>query len=78
MYGALDPAFDRSDHAELSSAGLCGLLRDTKLLQRSAADLASRRAEPNYHPPTDTFVDMEYAADIARVIASAAWRIANA
>lgn len=32
---------------------------------------------PNYHQMSDTFVDPEYAADIARVDSAAAWATAN-
>jgi hypothetical protein len=32
---------------------------------------------PNYHQTSDTFVDPEYAAEIARAVAAAAWATAN-
>jgi hypothetical protein len=33
---------------------------------------------PNYHKETDTFIDFDYAADITRAVAAAAWLTANA
>jgi leucyl aminopeptidase len=34
-------------------------------------------SNPNYHQVSDTDVDTEYTADIARAVAAAAWATAN-
>jgi hypothetical protein len=69
--GAVDPAEGRSDHAPFQARGYgaCVTTEDFFIGPGSAP----AEANPNYHRKTDTFVDLAYAADIARGIVAAAW-----
>ncbi len=72
-----DPAERRSDHASFQERGYaaCAVSEDFFV----GPDLSAPAPEqnPNYHRRGDTFVDFEYAADIARAVGAAAWVTAN-
>jgi hypothetical protein len=69
--GATDPAEGRSDHTPFQSRGwgACVATEDFFVGPGSAPS----EPNPNYHRNTDTFVDLGYAADIARSMVAAAW-----
>ncbi|BAY09920.1 M20/M25/M40 family metallo-hydrolase [Calothrix sp. NIES-2098] len=72
-----DPAEGRSDHASFHERGYAACVVSEDFFAGPLLDSPAAEANPNYHMKTDTFVDPEYAADIARAIAAAAWVTAN-
>ncbi|MDV2998035.1 MAG: hypothetical protein N4J56_007740 [Chroococcidiopsis sp. SAG 2025] len=78
IYTQPDPAEGRSDHASFHQRGYAACVTSEDFFV--GPDPASPNAEPNpnYHREGDTFVDFDYAADIARVVGAAAWVTANA
>ena len=70
--GAVDPAEGRSDHAPFQERGYAACVA-TEDFFIGPGPSAPAEANPNYHRKTDTFVDLAYAADIARGITAAAW-----
>ncbi len=73
-----DPADRRSDHGSFHRRGYsaCAISEDYFAGPRS--DSPDPEPNPNYHTSKDTFIEPTYAADIARVVAAAAWISANA
>ncbi|MFN6474439.1 MAG: M20/M25/M40 family metallo-hydrolase [Nostoc sp. SerVER01] len=72
-----DPAEGRSDHASFHERGYAACVVSEDFFAGPLIDSPAAEANPNYHMRTDTFVDTEYATDIARAIAAAAWVTAN-
>jgi hypothetical protein len=72
-----DPAEGRSDHASFHERGYAACLASEDFFAGPHLDSPPAEANPNYHMKTDTFVDAEYATDIARAVAAAAWVTAN-
>ncbi|MFB2772748.1 M28 family peptidase [Pelatocladus sp. BLCC-F211] len=72
-----DPAEGRSDHASFHERGYAACVVSEDFFAGPLLDSPAAEANPNYHMKTDTFVDPEYATDIARAIAAAAWVTAN-
>ena len=70
--GAVDPAEGRSDHAPFQARGYAACVA-TEDFFVGPGPSAPAEANPNYHRKTDTFVDLAYAADIARSMVAAAW-----
>jgi hypothetical protein len=70
--GAPDPAEGRSDHAPFQARGYAACVATEDFFVGPGTSAPSE-ANPNYHRKTDTFVDLVYAADIARSIVAAAW-----
>ena len=70
--GAVDPAEGRSDHAPFQERGYAACVA-TEDFFAGPGPSAPAEANPNYHRKTDTFVDLAYAADIARGMVAAAW-----
>jgi hypothetical protein len=70
--GAVDPAEGRSDHAPFQARGYAACVA-TEDFFAGPGPSAPAEANPNYHRKTDTFVDLAYAADIARSMVAAAW-----
>lgn len=68
-----DPAEGRSDHSPFQERGYAACAATEDFFSGPRADSPASEANPDYHKKTDTFVDPEYAADIARVVAAAAW-----
>jgi leucyl aminopeptidase len=71
-----DPAERRSDHFSFQVVGYSACLASEDLFPGVNIPGTSD-SNPNYHRVTDTDVDTEYAADIARAAAAAAWATAN-
>ncbi len=71
-----DPAERRSDHYSFQVVGYPACLASEDLFPGVNIPGTSD-SNPNYHQVTDTDVDAEYAADIARAVAAAAWATAN-
>jgi leucyl aminopeptidase len=73
-----DPAYRRSDHHSFHLVGraACALTEDFFPPPLPGEPVESE-GNPYYHTAVDTFVDPEYAADIARAVAAAAWASAN-
>jgi bacterial leucyl aminopeptidase len=71
-----DPAERRSDHYSFQVVGYPACLASEDLFPGVNIPGTSD-SNPNYHRVTDTEVDTEYAADIARAVAAAAWTTAN-
>ena len=72
-----DPAEGRSDHASFQLVGYPACCTSEDFFAGPGVDAGSE-PNPNYHMSSDTFVDAEYAADIARAVGAAAWLTANA
>jgi hypothetical protein len=64
-----DPAAGRSDHASFHERGYAACVISEAFF--------TGEDNPNYHRDKDTFVDFDFAADITRVVAAAAWLTAN-
>jgi leucyl aminopeptidase len=73
-----DPAAGRSDHASFHERGYAACAVSEDFFPGPQSTSPDPQPNPNYHKRTDTVVDYGYAADIARVIAAAAWLTANA
>jgi leucyl aminopeptidase len=71
-----DPAERRSDHYSFQVVGYPACLASEDLFPGVNIPGTSD-SNPNYHRVTDTDVDTEYAADITRAVAAAAWATAN-
>ena len=76
--GEHDPAAGRSDHAAFQQRGYaaCVICEDFFVGPLPNSPLA--QPNPNYHKNTDSRIDYEYAADIARAVTAAALIAANA
>jgi bacterial leucyl aminopeptidase len=72
-----DPAEERSDHASFQLVGYPACVISEDFFAGPGPSSPHSEANPNYHKKGDTFVDPEYAADIARAVAAAAWETAN-
>lgn len=68
-----DPAAGRSDHAPFQEHGYTACVASEDFFVGPGPDTLEAEANPNYHQKGDTFIDAEFAADIARAIAAAAW-----
>jgi hypothetical protein len=71
-----DPAEGRSDHSSFQLAGFPALCVSEDFFAARQGE-ASEEPNPDYHMSSDTFVDVEYAADIARAVGAAVWMSAN-
>lgn len=78
IYTQPDPAAERSDHASFHERGYAACVTSEDFFIGPEPGSPAAEANPNYHKDKDTFVDFEYAADIARVIAATTWVTANA
>ena len=77
IYTDPDPAAGRSDHASFHERGYAACVVSEDFFAGPHLDSPAPETNPNYHMKSDTFVDLEYAAEIARAIAAAAWVTAN-
>jgi len=68
-----DPGEARSDHYSFQRRGFAACLASEDLFAGPGPDAPPEEMNPNYHLPTDTAVNAEYAADITRVVTAAAW-----
>lgn len=78
IYIQPDPAAGRSDHASFHERGYAACVTSEDFFIGPEPGSPAAEANPNYHKDKDTFVDFDYVADIARVIAAATWVTANA
>jgi hypothetical protein len=69
-----DPAVEHSDHSRFHFLGYPACLASEDFFP-GRGDPGDRN--PHYHRPTDTCIDADYAADIARAVAAAAWVMAT-
>jgi bacterial leucyl aminopeptidase len=72
-----DPAYNRSDHHSFHLVRYAACAATEDFFVGPRPDSPQSEGNPNYHRTSDTFVDPEYAADIARAVAAAAWETAN-
>jgi hypothetical protein len=73
-----DPAEGRSDHASFHACGYAACVASEDFFVGPEPASPGAEANPNYHKKDDTFIDGDFAADIARVLAAAAWVTAKA
>jgi hypothetical protein len=73
VYGADDPAAGRSDHAPFQAQGYAACVVSEDFFVGPAPDSPAPQANPNYHRAGDRVVVADFAADIARAVAAAAW-----
>jgi hypothetical protein len=73
----VDPGERRSDHYSFQLQGYSACLASEDLFAGPGPSAPQAEMNPNYHLPTDAVVNTDYAADIARVVAAAAWTIAT-
>jgi Zn-dependent M28 family amino/carboxypeptidase len=71
--GQQDPAEARSDHYSFQEQGYTACLASEDLFAGPGPGAPPEEMNPHYHLPTDTAINPDYAADIARLIAAAAW-----
>ena len=71
--GEGDPAERRSDHYSFQLEGYAACLATEDFFAGPGRLAATPEPNPEYHLPTDTVVNPAYAADIARLLAAAAW-----
>ncbi|HEX2079646.1 MAG TPA: M20/M25/M40 family metallo-hydrolase, partial [Longimicrobium sp.] len=72
-----DPAERRSDHASFQERGYAACAVSEDFFAGPDPSAPAPEPNPNYHRDGDTFVDFEYAADIARAVGAAAWVTAS-
>jgi hypothetical protein len=75
---AQDPAAGRSDHAPFQDQGYPACVVSEDFFFGPSPNSPQPQANPNYHRASDTFVDGEFAADLARAVAASAWVISAA
>jgi hypothetical protein len=68
-----DPAERRSDHYSFQLQGYAACLASEDLFAGPGSSAPPAEMNPAYHLPTDMVINAEYAADIARLVAAAAW-----
>lgn len=74
--GIGDPADGRSDHSSFHAYGYPALCASEDFFVGPNPDSPDPESNPHYHQHDDNFVDPDYAADIARAVAAAAWQLA--
>jgi len=74
-----DPASGRSDHGPFQAQGYPACVSSEDFFIGPGSDAPEPKENPHYHRREDklTFVDGIFVADIACVVASAAWTIAH-
>jgi bacterial leucyl aminopeptidase len=72
-----DPADRRSDHGSFHRRGYSACVTSEDYFSGPRSDSPNPEPNPYYHSRKDMVVDPVYAADIARVVAGAAWITAN-
>ncbi|MGI8806992.1 MAG: M28 family peptidase [Acidimicrobiales bacterium] len=72
-----DPAEERSDHFSFQSQGYAACVACEDIFPGPGSAPGTPDANPNYHHPGDTDINASYAADIARMMAAAAWILAT-
>ena len=79
IYTDPDPAAGRSDHASFQERGYAACVVSEDFFAGPTPTSPDQEPNPNYHQKSDTLdnIDVDYAADIARVVAAAAWVTAN-
>jgi bacterial leucyl aminopeptidase len=77
IYTQPDPAEGRSDHASFHQRGYAACVTSEDFFAGPLPTSPTAEPNPNYHRDGDTFVDFDYAADIARLVGAAAWLTAN-
>jgi len=73
VYGVNDPAAGRSDHAPFQAQGYAACVVSEDFFVGPAPDSPAPQANPNYHRAGDTVIRADFAVDIARTVAAAAW-----
>ena len=68
-----DPAERRSDHYSFQVEGYAACLATEDFFAGPGPRSPAPEPNPKYHLPADDFVNVEYAADIARAVTAAAW-----
>ena len=74
--GQRDGAEGRSDHASFHARGYAACCVSEDLFMNDP-DLPAAEANEHYHKDSDREINRQYAADIARVVAAAAWLTAQ-
>lgn len=68
-----DRAQGQSDHTSFQIKGYAACLASEDFYEGPGTSAPVLEKNPNYHRSTDTSVNADYAADIARAVAAAAW-----
>ena len=77
IYTQPDPAEGRSDHASFHQRGYSACVISEDFFAGPFSTSPNAEPNPHYHQDRDTFVDFDYAADIARIVGAAVWLTAN-
>ncbi|MDJ0715206.1 MAG: M20/M25/M40 family metallo-hydrolase [Prochloraceae cyanobacterium] len=77
IYTTPDAGDPRSDHSSFQQVGYTACLVSEDLFMGPPKKVMPGVNNPNYHTARDLQVDFEYAADIARLVAAAAWMTAK-
>ena len=67
-----DPGDQRSDHSSFHARGYAACLASEDLFGPTGGQNQEADGNPQYHQETDTFIDFNYASQIAQVVAGAA------
>jgi hypothetical protein len=78
IYRSPDPADGRSDHSSFQSLGYPACVISGDFFAGPDPESPEAEGNINYHTRQDTFVDENYACQIARVVAAASWVTARA
>ena len=78
IYRSPDPADGRSDHSSFQSLGYPACVISGDFFAGPDSESPDAEGNINYHTRQDTFVDANYACQIARVVAAASWVAARA
>ena len=70
-----DPGSSKTDHTNFQFQGFPACYVSEELWTHACP--GAMRSHPTYHSKTDTQIDADYAAAIARAVAGAAWLVAN-
>jgi Fungalysin metallopeptidase (M36)/Peptidase family M28 len=73
-----DPAAGRSDHAPFQAQGYAACVVSEDFFAGPDPDSPAPQPNPNYHRAGDTTIVPDFAAEIARAVAAAAWVVAKA
>ena len=72
IYRVNDPAAGRSDHSSFQERGYAACVTSEDFFAGPRPESPEAQPNPNYHQHDDMFVNIEYAADIARAVGAAA------
>ncbi|MEW6543170.1 MAG: M20/M25/M40 family metallo-hydrolase [Nitrospirota bacterium] len=77
IYDRNDPASGRSDHSSFQQRGYAAVCVSEDFFVGPDSAAPNPQPNPHYHKKTDQIIAPEYAAEVARAVAAAAWLTAQ-